>query len=271
MMSGFDRFQTSGGSPNIRPLANSIVPIAPSAMIVVFPRRGIATACSQHRRSREGRSSIPGTPLDQNGSGSMVGAAWSSGSGHRVVPPAHVSAVAAVAGSAESGQHDRVTPPNLAWRGVAGVLLALALGAGTTLSGRDAGNEPAARDRARAAGGLRRRPVSIWRVLDPAIVAVVHGRWRPDRQEHRRPGARPLDGRPARIRMDVDAQLVRPAAVGRRRPPGLDGRSPPPSTGAIDWSPARRSTARSGRRWSGCDGPTSGRSRPFRTATTAGS
>ena len=44
-----------------------------------------------------------------------------------------MSAVAAVAGSAESGQHDRVTPPNRARRGVAGVLLALALGAGTTL------------------------------------------------------------------------------------------------------------------------------------------
>ena len=31
--SGWVRFQTSGGSPNWRPLANSIVPIAPSAMI----------------------------------------------------------------------------------------------------------------------------------------------------------------------------------------------------------------------------------------------
>jgi hypothetical protein len=39
-----------------------------------------------------------------------------------------------VARSAESGQHDRVTPPNRARRGLAGVLLALALGAGSALT-----------------------------------------------------------------------------------------------------------------------------------------
>ena len=33
MTSGWARFQTSGGSPNWRPLAKSIVPIAPSATI----------------------------------------------------------------------------------------------------------------------------------------------------------------------------------------------------------------------------------------------
>ena len=32
MISGWVRFQTSGGSPNWRPFWNSIVPIAPSAM-----------------------------------------------------------------------------------------------------------------------------------------------------------------------------------------------------------------------------------------------
>ena len=73
MTSGFERFQTSGGSPNIRPLANSIVPIAPSAMTVRF-----AAISSRHRSlaappSARRRSSSPGKAAGSNGSGSAVG------------------------------------------------------------------------------------------------------------------------------------------------------------------------------------------------------
>src|SRR5215207_1574727 len=43
MISGCSRFQTSGGSPNSRPLAMSIVPIAPSA---TMGRPGLASSSS---------------------------------------------------------------------------------------------------------------------------------------------------------------------------------------------------------------------------------
>jgi hypothetical protein len=71
--SGFERFHTSGGSPNIRPLANSIVPIAPSAMTVRFPaissrQRSLAAPPSARRRS-----SRAGKAEGSNGSGSTVG------------------------------------------------------------------------------------------------------------------------------------------------------------------------------------------------------
>ena len=59
MTSGWARFQTSGGSPNWRPLAKSIVPIAPSATIVPpwsRSARNFALAAPPSRARRVARS-----------------------------------------------------------------------------------------------------------------------------------------------------------------------------------------------------------------------
>src|SRR6185369_11538445 len=65
---GVDRFQTSGGSPNIRPLAKSIVPIAPSATIVRLEATRSRQRWLAAPPSARSRSSRSGNAAGSNGS-----------------------------------------------------------------------------------------------------------------------------------------------------------------------------------------------------------
>ena len=113
-------------------------------------------------------------------------------------------------------------------RGGSGLLLALGLAVAAALFLRSCRRlSRGSRTRPRRLDRWR-QPLPVGDVHDPAVVAVVHGRRRPDRAQHRRARRRPQHDRPAPLlQLDARAQPLRPPAVGRRRPAGLDGRAPP--------------------------------------------
>ena len=229
---------------------------------------------------------MPGNAAGSNGSRSAVGAdwarlglvigclgcvrGWSECSAGRPARP-----VQAVARSGDSRQHDRMAARQRALRRLGGFLCRAGACDGHDVLGRCALRAPVRRIAAELALPVwTGASTCIARSLQhPAIVAVVHRRRGPDRQQHRGSRAGPLHVRPTHVlRVDAPPQPLRPPAVGRRRPRRA-GRlvCAISSTGAIASSPAGRSTVPCARPSSACDGRTCRSRSRCRTATTAGS